>query len=169
MMGLRGARISSIALDGVQVGPEMLLGAHLPLSRRGIWGASRTFNVMRTQIAAMAIGVAFAIRDYVRDERPGWSGHELISARLLAARALLFAAAAEVDLSPDDRRPPSVAKLHATDLAIRVGRWAATALGTGSMLEHPLLDKWCRDVYAFEFMDGTSNILRLHITQNVGR
>lgn len=167
MMGLRGARISQVDLDGVHVPEAMVLGAHLPASRRGIWGASRTFNIMRVQIAAMALGVAFAIRDVVRDERPGWDGHELISARLRAARALLYTAAAKVDLSPDDRRAPSVVKLHATDLAVRVGRWAATALGPGSLLEHPLLEKWCRDVYAFEFMDGTSNILRLHLTQDV--
>lgn len=167
MMGLRGARISQIDLDGVPVPDSMLLGSHLPASRRGIWGASRAFNIMRVQIAAMALGTAFAIRDYVCEQRPGWDGHERISARLDAARALLYAAAAEVDLSPDERRPPSVAKLHATDLAVRVGRWAAAALGPGGLLEHPLVEKWCRDLYAFEFMDGTSNILRLHVTQNI--
>lgn len=168
MTGLRGARISELSFTDVPVSRAMILGSHLPASRRGMWGASRTFNVMRTQIAAMAIGVAFAALDYVRDERPGWSGCEPVGARLLGARALLYEAAAAVDLSPDDRRPASIAKLHATALAIKVTRWAAAALGAGSLLEHPLLEKWCRDVYAFEFMDGTSNILRLHITQGIG-
>lgn len=166
MLGLRGARISEIELTGVQVPREMLLGAHLPASRRGLWGASRTFNVMRVQVAAMALGVAFASLGYVRQQRPGWHGHELMTARLEAARALLYDAAATVDRSPGDRRAPSVAKLHATDLAVGVTRWAAAALGSGSLLEHPLLEKWGRDVCAFEFMDGTSNILRLTITQN---
>lgn len=169
MTGMRGARISELSFTEVEVPAAMVLGSHLPASRRGMWGASRTFNVMRTQIAAMAIGVGLAAADYVRDERPGWHGVELIDARLRAARSLLYQSAAEVDLTPDDRRPPSVAKLHATDLAIEVTRWAAAALGAGSLLEHPLLEKWCRDAYAFEFMDGTSNILRLHITQNVAR
>jgi alkylation response protein AidB-like acyl-CoA dehydrogenase len=167
MTGLRGARISELSFDGVHVPREMLLGAHLPASRRGIWGASRTFNVMRIQIAAMALGVAFAARDYVCEQRPGWSGHELTTARLAASRALLYDAANEVDLSPDDRRTPSIAKLHATDLAVHVTGWAANALGPGSLLLHPLLEKWCRDVRAFEFMDGTSNILRLHITHGI--
>lgn len=165
MMGLRGARISELFFDGVHVPREMLLGSHLPVSRRGIWGASRVFNAMRVQIAAMAVGVAFAACDYVREQRPGWSGHELVSARLAAARAVLYDAAAAVDHSPDDRRPPSIAKLHGTDLAVRVTRWAAAALGPASLLHHPLLEKWCRDVHAFEFMDGTSNIQRLHIAQ----
>jgi alkylation response protein AidB-like acyl-CoA dehydrogenase len=80
---------------------------------------------------------------------------------------MLYDAAAEVDHCPDDRRPASIAKLHNTALAIRTTRWAAKALGPGSMLEHPLLEKWSRDVYAFEFMDGTSNILRLHTAPDV--
>ncbi|MBY8885319.1 acyl-CoA/acyl-ACP dehydrogenase [Streptomyces sp. PTM05] len=167
MIGLRGARICAIDLNGVRVPREDVLGAHLPASRRGLWGIGRTFNVMRTQIASMALGVALAARDLVREERPGWSGHERVSARLDAALALLHDAAVQVDHDPDARRPPSVAKLHITDLAVRTTRWAAHALGPGAMLEHPLLEKWCRDVAAFEFMDGTSNIQRLHITHDV--
>jgi alkylation response protein AidB-like acyl-CoA dehydrogenase len=166
MVGLRGARISEISLDAVPIPRSRLLGSHLPASRRGLWGASRAFNNMRVQIAALALGVAFAARDYVLEQRPGWSGHELASARLDAALALVYRAAAEIDLAPDARQPPSVAKLHATDTAVRTTRWAAAALGPGSLLEHPLLEKWSRDVHAFEFMDGTSNILRLHIAQN---
>ena len=167
MVGMRGARIGEMSLDGVRIPREHLLGSHLPASRRGLWGVSRTFNIMRIQIAGMALGVALAARDHVCEQRPTWRGHELMSARLDAALSLLYTSAAEVDRSPDDRATPSVAKLHAVAVAVRTTRWAAEALGPGSLLEHPLLEKWCRDVQAFEFMDGTSNILRLHITQNV--
>jgi len=167
MMGLRGARICRLEMDGVPVPREMLLGAHLPASRRGLWGISRTFNAMRLQIAALALGTALGTRDYVTEQRPGWSGHEVVSARLDAATALLYESAAAVDLQPDAVRPPSTAKLHATDLAVRTTHWAARALGPGALLEHPLLEKWSRDVHAFEFMDGTSNIQRLHITHDL--
>jgi alkylation response protein AidB-like acyl-CoA dehydrogenase len=91
----------------------------------------------------------------------------VVSARLDAATALLYESAAAVDLQPDAVRPPSTAKLHATDLAVRTTHWAARALGPGALLEHPLLEKWSRDVHAFEFMDGTSNIQRLHITHDL--
>jgi alkylation response protein AidB-like acyl-CoA dehydrogenase len=163
MMGLRGACIGEMSFDAVPVPRRMVLGAHLPASRRGIWGASRTFNVMRLQIGAQALGVAFAIRDYVRAQRPRRDVCELVSARLAAAREMLYDNAIDVDHRPDDRRAPSVAKLHATILAVEVSRWAESVLGPGSLLAHPLLEKWCRDVYAFEFMDGTSNIQRLTI------
>lgn len=163
MMGLRGACIGHMSFTDVAVPQEMVLGRHLPASRRGMWGASRAFNVMRLQIGAQALGAAFAIRDYVCALRPGWEGHELLSARLEAARELVYDSAIATDLRPDDRRPPSVAKLHTTDLAVEATRWAEAALGPGCLLEHPLLEKWCRDVCAFEFMDGTSNILRLTV------
>ncbi|WP_370350351.1 acyl-CoA dehydrogenase family protein [Catenulispora sp. EB89] len=169
MTGLRGACIGHMEFHDTPVAREMLLGQHLPASRRGMWGAMRAFNVIRLQIAAQALGAAFAIRDYVRAQRPGWSGargwpgEELMSARLEAARALLHRYAIEVDLAPDARLAPSIAKLHTTELAQETTRWAEAALGPGSLLEHPLLEKWCRDVCAFEFMDGTSNILRLTI------
>ncbi|MYY08079.1 acyl-CoA dehydrogenase [Streptomyces sp. SID4919] len=163
MSGLRGACIGAMAFDEVPVTPGTVLGAHLPASRRGLWGASRAFNVMRVQIAAQALGVGYAAHDLVRAQRPGWPGGELLRARLDGARALLHDVAAGIDHAPDDRRPPSVAKLHATRLATEVVERVEHALGPGSLLEHPLLEKWCRDVHAFEFMDGTSNILRLHI------
>jgi alkylation response protein AidB-like acyl-CoA dehydrogenase len=167
MTGLRGACIGHMEFDNTPIDLEQLLGQHLPASRRGLWGAMRAFNIIRLQIAAQALGASFAIRDYVREQRgPAWSGHELMSARLEAARALLHRTAAHVDQSPDDRLAPSIAKLHTTELAQEATRWAEAALGPASLLEHPLLEKWCRDVCAFEFMDGTSNILRLTIASD---
>ncbi|MFE6038307.1 acyl-CoA dehydrogenase family protein [Streptomyces sp. NPDC056452] len=163
MVGLRAAEFSELSLDGMRVAPEMLLGGHLRASRRGVWGLSRAFNQTRLQVAAMALGVAFAAYDYAREHRPGHEGHELLGERLDAARSLLYDAAAEADHAPDALRAPSMAKLHATDLAVRTVRRVADVLGPGSLLTHPLLEKWSRDVCAFEFMDGTSNILRLHI------
>lgn len=167
MTGLRGARISELEFDGVHVREDMVLGSHLRLSQRGIWGAMRTFNYMRVHIGALAVGTALAITEYVRRHRPGSAPADVMTARLLAARQVVYDAAASVDHDPDDQRPPSVAKLHATGLAVTVAHWAATALGPASLLEHPLLEKWCRDVYAFEFMDGTSNIQRLQIARDL--
>ncbi|MGH3416981.1 MAG: acyl-CoA dehydrogenase family protein [Actinocrinis sp.] len=163
MIGLRGARFGEMTFDAVHVPEELLLGRHLPTSQRGIWGAGRAFNVMRVQIAAQALGAGFAIRDYVLEHRPRPPGAELVSARLDAARQLLYDVAVSVDRAPSDPRPPSIVKLHTTGLAVELTRWAERVLGPGSLLEHPLLEKWCRDVCAFEFMDGTGNILRLHI------
>ncbi|GGM61258.1 acyl-CoA dehydrogenase [Micromonospora sonchi] len=167
MLGLRGAYLSELRFDGVRVPAGMVLGSHLPLSRRGTWGIARTFNIMRIHIGAMAIGLAYAAYDYVASCLPGAPGHHMQAARLDAARQLLYDAAAAADKDPDDAYRPSVAKLHCTALAIGVLRWAVVALGPGSLLAHPLLEKWRRDAYAFEFMDGTTNVQRLRIARTV--
>ncbi len=167
MVGLRGARISELEFAGVHVPDEAVLGAHLRTSQRGLWGAMRTFNHMRVHIGAMAVGTAIALAEYVDEHRPGLAGTEVFSARLAAARRVLYDAADSVDHRPQDPGPPSLAKLNGTVLAVQVARWAGTALGPAALLEHPLLEKWTRDVPAFEFMDGTSNIQRLQVARDL--
>ena len=169
MVGMRGARIGAMSFDDVHLPHEAVLGHHLPASRRGIWGAGRAFNTMRLQLSAQAVGVATAIVDQVRELRPGWDGCEGIAAELAAARELVYDAAEVLDQGLDQRQWPAIAKLHAANLAIKVSFWAESVLGPGALLEHPLLEKWGRDLRAFEFMDGTTNILRLAIASELPR
>ncbi|MFG2041331.1 acyl-CoA dehydrogenase family protein [Dactylosporangium sp. NPDC048998] len=163
-VGLRGARLAAIDLDGVPVGAEMLLGRHLPVSRRGLWGAMRVFHHMRVNVAALAAGTAQAVLDLVAVERPGARGLDVLSARSAECRQLLYAAGHAVDhaRSPADS---STAKLSATRLAWDAVRFAIGALGPLALIEQPLLEKWARDVCAFEFMEGTSDIQRQHIAR----
>lgn len=163
MVGLRGASLSEVWLDGLPVTDDMLLGQHLPPTRRGIWGAMRTFNNMRIQIAALAVGTAHAIHDLVTELRPGAPGTRRVAARLAAARQLVYDVAAQVDRDSEQAYFPSAAKLAAVPLGLATARWATSALGPAGLFEHPLLEKWCRDARAFEFMEGTTNIQRLHV------
>ncbi|HEY4023720.1 MAG TPA: acyl-CoA dehydrogenase family protein [Pseudonocardiaceae bacterium] len=163
MVGLRGAYLSELDFDGVPIAEDMILGQHLSPTRRGMWGAMRTFNNMRVQVACMALGTALGMYEQVCALRPGAPGAELAGLRLEAARQLVYAAAASVDENSEQAYFPSVAKLSCTPLAIATARWAAKALGPAGLLEHPLLEKWYRDVHAFEFMEGTTNIQRLHV------
>ncbi|MFF9625774.1 acyl-CoA dehydrogenase family protein [Streptomyces griseosporeus] len=162
-LGLRGAWLSEIDFDGLPVAEEQLLGAHLPASRRGLWGAVRTFNNVRIQVGAMAVGTALAMLDRVDELAPGAPGGQVLRARVEAARELAYRAAAEVDRNPDPRAAPAVAKLAGSGLPVAVGQWAARVLGPGALLTDPLLEKWVRDARGFEFMEGTSNMQRLHI------
>jgi alkylation response protein AidB-like acyl-CoA dehydrogenase len=86
---------------------------------------------MRVQIAAQALGTAFAVYDYVCAHRPSLPGPEaeLAKVRLDAAETLLLRAAAEVDRNPDENRAPSLAELHTARLAVETTRWAENALG----------------------------------------
>ncbi|WP_062216616.1 acyl-CoA dehydrogenase family protein [Streptomyces sp. NBRC 109706] len=163
MVGLRGAYLSELRFDGLPVAGDMLLGEHLPVTRRGIWGALTTFNNMRMQLAAAAVGTGLAMAGYVAEHRKSAPGLDLVLARAEAARALVYEAAARLDQEPEQGYLSSAAKLGAVRMAVEMAHWAGRALGPAGLLEHPLLEKWTRDVRALEFMDGTSNIQRLHI------
>ncbi|HEV3169866.1 MAG TPA: acyl-CoA dehydrogenase [Actinocrinis sp.] len=165
MVGLRGAALSALRFDGVPVRGDMLLGEHLPVTRRGIWGAIETFNNMRIQVAALAVGTALAIAEYVAEHRKSAPGLQLALARAEAARELVYEAAARVMRDPDNSYLSCAAKLGATRMAVQTARWASGAMSPAGLLEHPLLEKWTRDVCAFEFMEGTGDIQRLHVAK----
>jgi acyl-CoA dehydrogenase len=165
MIGLRGTCLGEIRLDDVPVPAEMLLGQHLPATRRGMWAAVRVFNDARARVAALAVGTGLALVDLVRAERPNAPGAARITAELDACRRLVYAAGAEVDRDPDSGRPSSVAKTAAVTLAREASRWAVRSLSPAALVEHPLLEKWTRDVCAFEFMEGTSDIQRQHVAK----
>ena len=133
MVGLRGAYLSELEFDGVPVAKHMLLGEHLPATQRGMWGAIKTFNKMRVQVSALAVGTSLAIWDYVAEhgEEAGQSARAtlpLVKAQVEAARQLIYEAAAAVDRRPGSGYMPSVAKLGATRTAVRTAAWAAAAL-----------------------------------------
>ncbi|WP_019435814.1 acyl-CoA dehydrogenase family protein [Streptomyces sp. AA0539] len=163
MTGLRGAYVSELTFDGVRVNDDMLLGAHLPPTRRGMWGAMQVFNWMRTEVAAAALGTALALIDYVAEHRAGAPGVAGARRRAEALRSMVYQAAARIDRQPERGYPASVAKLTATKFAVEVSHWACRALGPAALVEHPFLEKWRRDVCSFEFMEGTGNIQRLHV------
>jgi acyl-CoA dehydrogenase len=165
MIGLRGACLGEITLDDVPVPAEMLLGRHLPATRRGMWGAIRVFNTMRANVAALAVGTGLALVDLVRAERPDAPGTAELTARLEACRRLVYAAGAAVDNDREAGTPSSTAKTAATALAREASRWAVRSLSPVALVDIPLLEKWTRDVCAFEFMEGTSDIQRQHVTR----
>jgi alkylation response protein AidB-like acyl-CoA dehydrogenase len=66
---------------------------------------------------------------------------------------------------PDNSYLSCAAKLGATRMAVQTARWASGAMSPAGLLEHPLLEKWTRDVCAFEFMEGTGDIQRLHVAK----
>ncbi|MBY8888949.1 acyl-CoA/acyl-ACP dehydrogenase [Streptomyces sp. PTM05] len=165
MLGLRGARLSEMLFQDVRVPPGMLLGEHLPATRRGLWGAIRSLQSMRLMVGSLAIGTARAIWDYAREHFPHAPGAETLEDRIEAARLHALETASAIDLDPDRAHLGARVKLAGTRLAVEAGAWALSVAGPGAWTEHPLLEKWNRDARGFEFMDGTSNVQRLHIAQ----
>ena len=168
--GLRAARLSALSFTDVPIPADRILGRHLPASRRGMRGVTRTFNQLRPGVAALAVGVAGAALDYVKVNRRTLSSiqrHELqvLEMRVAAARELVYRAAIAVDADADDGSLGSAAKARAASLAEQVTLVAPRFFGIGARLEHPMIDKLARDARGFEFMEGTSNVQKLTLFQ----
>jgi acyl-CoA dehydrogenase len=173
-VGLRGALLSTVTLDAMPIAPERVLGQHLPATRRGAWGWLRTFNLLRPGLAAMAIGVARAASEYVREHRRALSPAErtrlaAIDRDIDAVRQLTYHAAVTVDADPGEGSLASAAKARAAQLVDDVTRAALGFFGAGARFDHPLLDKLARDARGLEFMEGTGHIHRLLVSQHVIR
>jgi alkylation response protein AidB-like acyl-CoA dehydrogenase len=167
-VGVRGAQLGAITLDGVHVTAEQVLGRHLSPVRRGTWGWLRTLNRLRPTVAAMAVGLAQAAYDHVRESRRALTGAEQdrldrMDRRIETVRQLTRVAAAAVDRDPDAGHLAFAAKQAAATLAARVTAQALDFFGPGARLEQPWLDKLARDAMGLEFMEGTGNIQRLSL------
>ncbi|RIV40317.1 acyl-CoA dehydrogenase family protein [Micromonospora radicis] len=173
-LGVRGAQLGALHLDAVPITAEQLLGRHLSPMRRGSWGWQRTFNLLRPTVAAMAVGLAQAACDHVREHRRVLRPDERdllarVAGEIEGVRRLTRRAAVAVDADSGSGHLASAAKLRATRLAIGVTRWALGSFGPGARLDQPLLDKFARDATALEYMEGTGNVQRLAVAAALDR
>nr|WTA64383.1 acyl-CoA/acyl-ACP dehydrogenase [Micromonospora sp. NBC_00855] len=173
-LGVRGAQLGALTLDAVPIAAEQLLGRHLSPMRRGSWGWQRTFNLLRPTVAAMAVGLAQAACDHVREHRRALRPDEhdvlaRVEGEIEGVRRLTRLAAVAVDTDSGSGHLASAAKLRATRLAVAVTRWALCSFGPGARLDQPLLDKFARDAGALEYMEGTSNVQRLAVAAAMDR
>jgi alkylation response protein AidB-like acyl-CoA dehydrogenase len=173
-IGVRGAQLGAITLDGVRVPAERVLGRHLAPVRRGMWGWLRTFNLLRPTVASMAVGVARGAYEYVRDNRRALTGYErddldAAGRAVRGARRLVLRAAEAVDRDPGDGLLASAAKLRAAQLAEAATRQALGYFGPGARFDHPRLDRLVRDAQALEFMEGTGNVQRQSLSAALSR
>jgi acyl-CoA dehydrogenase len=173
-VGLRANQICDIRLEDVEVAAENVLGRGLTRTRRGMWGALQALNTFRPGVAALAVGIARAAHEYVRDNRRTLSGAEAerldaMERRVAGARHMVRRAAIAVDDSVEGGYLASAAKGRAARMAEEVCREALGFFGAGARWDHPLLDKLDRDARGVEFMEGTGNIHRLNLFQGLLR
>lgn len=171
-VGMRGARISRIVLDNVRVPREQVLGSDRLHSRRGLIGAIHTLLNFRPGQAAMALGMTSAVLAYVADHCRSLGRYDRLRLEELkdciaVTRRVVREQATEVDAGRPNPHRIAMVKMRGARLAEEATLLAVDLLGTASLLEHPWLEKTYRDVRAFEFMEGTSDIHRIAIFQGV--
>lgn len=177
-MGQRAIVCREIFFDDVFVPEHDRLGEE----GRGFYGLMGTFDISRIVLGAAALGAAraayeFAL-DYARTRRQFGVPiieHQAVAFRLAdmatrieSARLLVHHAARASDAGHTVTGLAAMAKLTASETAMFV-TWAAvqTLGGWGYSREYPV-EQWMRDVKLEEIEEGTSDIMRLVISRNLG-
>jgi alkylation response protein AidB-like acyl-CoA dehydrogenase len=172
-LGLHGSDTASLALDGVEVGADALLGE----VGDGFKIAMSALDSGRYSVAAGCVGICQGCVNesvaYAKERhqfgRP-IAGFQLVQAMLAdmkvetdAARMLVWRAGYLKDTGKPNTTETSIAKLYATEAAIRC---ASTAIqvhgGAGYVDDHPV-ERYFRDVRVTTLYEGTSQIQKLII------
>lgn len=172
MFSLRGAQIAIMSFHDTVVPQECILGEHLSACENGLLGIIKVFNRLRTGVGALAIGQAQGVYDLTFQLKQKnflslKSEFADINHQLISARQLLQKAAAIVDENPLASQSVSLAKMNATETAEKVISRCIDLCTMDQLIENPWLTKAYRDVFCWEYMEGTSNIQKKEISKNL--
>ena len=169
-MGVRGVDTGELVLDGVRVGPDQVIG-----EVGGFRLAMLGLNSMRPIVAARGIGLAegalMYATEYVQQREAfgttisTFQGIQWEIAKLAteieAARLLTYRAAWLADQGKFTREYVpylSMAKYHATEVAVRASGLAVQLLGAAGYMEDHPTEQWYRDARQLTIVEGTSQV-----------
>ena len=177
-LGIRGSATRELIFQDCRVPKENLLGKE----GSGFMVAMKTFDASRPGIAAQAVGIAAGALEeavqYSRERKQfgkpicSFQGVSFMLADMAtqveAARALLYSCARHIDSGGKDASMVSaMAKVFASDVAMRVTTDAVQVLGGyGYMKEYPV-EKMMRDAKITQIYEGTNQIQREVIATNM--
>jgi len=168
-LGLRGSETSELVLEDVTLGPDAMLGPE----GGGLKVALSALAGGRIGIAACALGVARAaceeLRESVRRDDVDWKRALLARgfAELAAARALVERAAERKDAGAPFARDASVAKLVASQAAVRIASWGVDAAGMEGTRTGAAPERLLRDARVFPIVEGTTEIQELVLAREL--
>ena len=176
-MGLTGSPTAQLLFDGARIPARRLMGAE----GDGLRLALDALNSGRLGIAACAVGLAQA----ALDEAVAWAserrqfgraiidfqGLEFMLADMAAgvesARATYLDAARRRDRGMPFRRQASIAKLVATDMAMKVTTDAVQVLGGYGYTRDFPAERYMREAKVPQIFEGTNQIQRMVIARDL--
>jgi alkylation response protein AidB-like acyl-CoA dehydrogenase len=176
-LGLRASDTSELIFEDCEIPVENLLGAE----GEGFIDAMRVLDGGRISIAALALGIARGALDaalaYVKERRQfgkaiaefqgiQWKladmATELDAARLLTQRAAVLK-----DAGRRVTRESSMAKLFASEMAVRICDETVQLFGGYGFIKDYPAEKFYRDVKLCTIGEGTSEIQRMVIAREI--
>jgi alkylation response protein AidB-like acyl-CoA dehydrogenase len=178
-MGMRSSVTAQMIFEGARVPAANLVGEQ----DRGFRIALAALDSGRLGIAACGVGVAQAALDlavgYARQRRQfgqpiaSFQGLQFMLADMAtgvaAARALYLAAARRKDAGKPFSQQAAMAKLLATDTAMRVTTDAVQVLGGYGYVEDFPAERLMREAKVLQIVEGTNQIQRMVIGRELAR
>jgi alkylation response protein AidB-like acyl-CoA dehydrogenase len=178
-MGMRGSTTAQMIFDGARVPADHLVGAE----GKGFGIALAALDAGRLGIAACATGVAQAALDaavgWARERRQfgrpiaDFQGISFLLADMAtaveAARALYLSAARRKDAGLPFSAQAAMAKLFASDTAMRVTTDAVQVLGGYGYVEDFPAERLMREAKALQIVEGTNQVQRMVIGRSLTR
>jgi len=175
-MGIRTSSTRELIFDNCRIPKENIIGKE----GMGFIIAMKTLDNARAGVGAQGVGVAQgAFEEALKFSRQRVQfGHPIITFQAVqhmladmaieieAARALVYSVARYMDSGAKDvTKESAMAKVYATDLAMRVTTNAVQVMGgSGYMREYPV-EKMMRDAKILQIYEGTNQIQRNVIGQ----
>lgn len=172
MLGMRGYATCEIVFNDCKVPRENLLGAH----GEGRKVALSSLAKGRVTIAAQSIGWAQGALDaavkYLRANKDAVKdGVEFLLGDLQtmieSARVLTFQAAYSIDRGQSEVSLAGMAKVQATDAAMRASTEAMSLMGLDGTKPELLVERIFRDAKAGQIYEGTNQIQRMLIAREL--
>jgi len=176
-LGLRASDTSELIFEDCEIPAENLLG----IEGEGFVDAMRVLDGGRISIAALALGIGRGALDaalkYVKERRQfgkaiaefqgiQWKladmATELDAARLLTQRAAVLK-----DAGRKVTRESAMAKLFASEVAVRICNEAVQLFGGYGFIKDYPAEKYYRDVKLCTIGEGTSEIQRMVIAREI--
>jgi hypothetical protein len=176
-LGLRASDTSELIFEDCEIPAENLLGAE----GNGFVDAMRVLDGGRISIAALALGIARGALDaalkYVKERRQfgkaiaefqgiQWKLADMAT-DLDAARLLTQRAAVMKNAGRNVTRESSMAKLFASEAAVRICDEAVQLFGGYGFIKDYPVEKFYRDVKLCTIGEGTSEIQRMVIAREI--
>jgi cyclohexane-1-carbonyl-CoA dehydrogenase len=176
-LGQRGSNTAEMILDDVRIPAENLLGQE----GKGFLLAMKDFDMSRPAIGAQALGIAEgAFGEMVRyaQERKTFgkplADHQMIqqiiadsATAIEASRGLVYGAARLFDQGERNTKLASMAKVFASDAAMKITTDAIQVFGGyGYMQDYPV-ERMFRDAKLTQIFEGANQIQRLVIAREI--
>ncbi len=179
-MGIRSSATRELILKDCRIPKDRLVGRQ----GTGFITVMKTLDISRPGIASLGVGLGQAALDesVIYAKQRVQFGKPIISFQAVqhmladmaiqveAARALVYSAARHIDTKPKNlSKASSMCKVFATDMSMKVATDAVQVLGGyGYMKEYPV-EKLMRDAKILQIYEGTNQIQRNVIGQELNK